>query len=408
MQKKNLLVLSSTYPRWDDDWEPAFVHELSKRLTDEFDVSVLCPREKGSKKKEVKDHVNVSRYRYAPNSLSTLVSNGGIAANLKNQPLKWLLVPLFFLFQTIAILIAIKRDKPDVIHCHWIIPQGICLYLAKTISRSKIPHLLTSHGGDLYSFRGKLLSNIKRRVINNANAMTVVSQAMKAEVNRIVGREVEISVIPMGIDTQNTFYPDPSVERSTTEILFVGRLVEKKGVKYLLETFPEVLKTHPDATLTIIGEGPERAGLEKLATTIGISSKVNFIGSVLNKNLPNFYRRAAVFVAPFITSKNGDQEGLGLVSVEALACGCRVILTDIEACKDIIKKATRKDFIIESKQQDSRDLSEKILSMLETTKIQIREDDPEISSIARMNFDWHSISTRYSHTINSLSKKTDK
>ena len=394
MQKKKLLVLSSTYPRWDDDWEPAFVHELSKRLTDEFDVSVLCPREKGSKSKEIKDQVNVCRYRYAPDSLSTLVSNGGIASNLKSQPLKWLLVPFFFLFQTTAILTAIRRDKPDVIHCHWIIPQGICLYIAKLLSRSKIPHLLTSHGGDLYTFRGKLLSNLKKRVINSANAMTVVSQAMKTEVNRIAGQEIDISVIPMGIDTKNTFYPDPNIERSKTEILFVGRLVEKKGVKYLLEAFAMVLQTHPDATLTIIGEGPERKNLENLAQTLGIKEKMQFKGAVLNKELPNHYRRAAVFVAPFVTADNGDQEGLGLVLVEAICCGCPIIVSDNAQTKDITKHLYQSPSIYFTNQKSTSQLTQKILRSF---------DHPSQNHLYELNnfFDWNQIKTSYSKILNS-------
>lgn len=393
MQKKKLLVLSSTYPRWDDDWEPAFVHELSKRLTDEFDVSVLCPREKGSKSEEIKDQINVCRYRYAPDFLSTLVSNGGIASNLKSQPLKWLLVPFFFLFQTTAILTAIMRDKPDVIHCHWIIPQGICLYIAKLLSRSKIPHLLTSHGGDLYTFRGKLLSNLKKRVINSANAMTVVSQAMKTEVNRIAGQEIDISVIPMGIDTKNTFYPDPNIERSKTEILFVGRLVEKKGVKYLLEAFAMVLQTHPDAALTIIGEGPERKNLENLAQTLGIKEKIQFKGAVLNKELPNHYRRAAVFVAPFITAKNGDQEGLGLVLVEAICCGCPIVVSEIQPTKDIMNTLKNDHSILLTAQKSPRDIN------IGLNKILTEKKAITISPSATDIFDWTEATQNYTHKI---------
>lgn len=398
MQKKKLLVLSSTYPRWHDDWEPAFVHELSKRLTDEFDVTVLCPREKGSKTQEIRDQVNVIRYQYAPNFLSTLVSNGGIAANLKNQPYKWILVPLFFLLQTLAILIAIKRDKPDVIHCHWIIPQGICLYIAKTLSRSKIPHLLTSHGGDLYSFRGKLLSNIKKRVINNANSMTVVSQTMKHEVNRIVGRKIDVSVIPMGIDTKNTFYPDRNIERSKKEILFVGRLVEKKGVKYLLEAFKLILQDHPDATLTIIGEGPERASLEKLTTMLEIKEKVKFKGSILNKDLPSHYRKAAMFVAPFITAQNGDQEGLGLVLAEAISCNCPVIVSDIEPTKDLTNILKSDNSVTLVRQQSILDLSHAIQKILSTKEVKIEHNGHRLIS---EKFDWSTITTSYLDTLKS-------
>lgn len=397
MKKKKLLVLSSTYPRWDDDWEPAFVHELSKRLTDEFDVSVLCPREKGSKSKEIKDQVFIHRYRYAPDLLSTLVSNGGIASNLKSRPLKWLLVPLFFLFQTLAILTAIKRDKPDVIHCHWIIPQGICLYIAKWISGSKIPHLLTSHGGDLYTFQGKVLSKLKRRVINNANSMTVVSQAMTHEVNRIMMREVDACVIPMGIDTENLFYPDDNIERTKSGILFVGRLVDKKGVKYLLEAFPEVLKSHSDATLTIIGDGPEKSNLEELSKSLEIHKKVNFLGSVLNKDLPNFYRKTSLFTAPFITSDNGDQEGLGLVIIEAICCGCNILVGGNNALSDITDVLVNQSRITTASPTNTQSLSESIKNSLTRDAGELKN---EIGIINK--FGWSNIKKLFSNEINEV------
>ena len=73
-----LLVLASTYPRWADDHEPGFVHELARRLTDRFRVLALVPHSPGSSTRETLDGVEVIRYRYAPGRLETLVNDGGI------------------------------------------------------------------------------------------------------------------------------------------------------------------------------------------------------------------------------------------------------------------------------------------------------------------------------------------
>ncbi|QQD19092.1 glycosyltransferase [Spongiibacter nanhainus] len=398
-QKKKLLVLSSTYPRWKDDWEPAFVHELSKRLTDEFDVTVLCPREKDSKRKEIREGVNIHRYRYAPNHLSTLVSNGGITSNIKANRLKWLLVSLFLPAQIIATWSTIRRLNPDAIHCHWIIPQGICLIIARLLLRKKPPILLTSHGGDLYTFNGKIGRRIKKYVLINADAITVVSEAMREEADQISGRELEISVIPMGVDTENLFYPDPTIDRSKSEILFVGRLVEKKGAKYLIDAFKIVLDSIPESTLTIVGDGPERQALERQAIELKIDNRVTFEGSILNKELPHFYRRATVFVAPFITASNGDQEGLGLVLAEAISCGCKVISAHTKPAHQLQKILTNPRQLLTFNQKSTQELAMKIIKNLTTSEQSYLKANHENISQA---FSYKNISSRYIEMLKPL------
>ena len=77
-RKPGLLVLASTYPRWKDDHEPGFVHELCKRLAGSFDVVALVPDAPGADPDGLLDGVDVVRYRYAPRWLQTLVNDGGI------------------------------------------------------------------------------------------------------------------------------------------------------------------------------------------------------------------------------------------------------------------------------------------------------------------------------------------
>lgn len=81
--KLRLLVLTSTYPRWPNDPEPGFVHELAKRLTGYFQVQVLAPQAFGARRQEILDGVDVVRFCYAPVWLQTLVNDGGIVTNLK-------------------------------------------------------------------------------------------------------------------------------------------------------------------------------------------------------------------------------------------------------------------------------------------------------------------------------------
>lgn len=331
-----LLVLASTYPRWTGDPEPGFVHELSKRLADDFRVIVLGPHAPDAKPREMLEGVEVVRYRYAPERWETLVNDGGIVTNLKRARWKLLLVPGFVLGQAWVAWRLMRRERVDVIHAHWLIPQGLIAALLPWLPGRRVSYVVTSHGADLYALKGRLLDGIKRFVARRAAAATVVSSAMRERLAALGVPAAHIHVLPMGVDLSERFTPDPSVPRSQHEILFVGRLVEKKGLRHLIAALPQVLEGVPDAFLTIVGFGPEEAALRQQVHTLGLQAKVHFLGAVAQTRLPALYRRAALFVAPFVQAESGDQEGLPVALMEAVACGCPVVAGDVAGIEDLL------------------------------------------------------------------------
>lgn len=332
--KPRLLVLASTYPRWSGDAEPRFVHELCRRLVDRFDVRVIAPHAKGAATCEIMDGVEVVRFRYAPTSLETLVSDGGIGGNLKRSPWKWLLVPGFLLASIIATVNAIRRFQADVVHAHWLLPQGLIAALSLWSPRAG-PFAVTSHGADLFTLRGAVPTLLKQWVVRRAAWITVVSHSMLPVVLALGAPQSRTTVRSMGVDLAGRFKADPDTPRSRSEILFVGRLVEKKGLRHLIDAMPAIARSEPEARLTIVGFGPELSRCHEQVSRLGLQDRVTFVGAVTHSSLPAYYSRAAVLVAPFVRAGDGDQEGLGLVSIEALACGCPVILGDVGAVADV-------------------------------------------------------------------------
>lgn len=330
-----LLVLASTYPRWAGDPEPGFVHELAKMLTDSFRVLALVPHAAGAQARELLDGVEVIRYRYAPEALETLVNGGGIVTNLRRDKWKAALVPAFLIAQAWSAWRLIRKEKIAVIHAHWLLPQGLLAAALQLLPAPRVPYLVTSHGADLYALRGKAMDALKRLVVHRAAAATVVSSPMRSALEVIGADVAKVVVRSMGVDLHTRFVPDSSVVRSDSEILFVGRLVEKKGLRHLVEAMPRILSAHPEAKLTIAGFGPEEDVLRGQVASLGLERKVAFIGAVPQAALPALYRRSAVFVAPFVQAASGDQEGLGLVLVEAIGCGCPVIAGDVPAVADL-------------------------------------------------------------------------
>lgn len=330
-----LLVLASTYPRYGGDPEPAFVHHLSRAMTGSFRVIVIAPHASCASGAETMDGVEVRRFRYAPTVLQTLVDSGGIVANLRRSPWKWLLVPPFLASMAWSTWRTYRREAPQVVHAHWLIPQGLVASVIACLDRAAPPFLVTAHGADVYALRSPIARMLKRLVLGRAARVAVVNNDMLGILEAIRPIGSKASVRPMGVDLEHQFAPDPSVARASDELLFVGRLVEKKGLRHLIEAMPMILVRRPGVVLRVVGFGPALTGLRQQVARLGLESRVVFEGPKVQHELPAYYRRATAFVAPFVRAANGDQEGLGLVAVEAMGCLCPVIASDVPGVRQI-------------------------------------------------------------------------
>ena len=333
---QSILVLTSTYPRWNGDTEPAFVHQLNRQLSRNYDITVLAPHYPGARRSEVMDGIRVVRFRYCLPAAERLAYDGGILTNLKKNRLKLLLVPLFLVSQLVNAWILCRRHDFALIHAHWIIPQGVMALWARRLCGRRLPVLSTSHGGDLFSLRRTPLKQLKQYVVRQADHMTVVSRAMRDHLHAMGCPDDTISVQSMGVDLQGTFLPDPAINKRR-DLVFVGRLVEKKGVVTLIEAMADLAGEFPQLSLTIVGDGPDRPALEGLATARGVRGQIVFTGAVPNDSVPGYYQSARIAVVPSVVARDGDQEGLGLVAVEALGCGCATIVSDLPALRDVVR-----------------------------------------------------------------------
>lgn len=394
-----LLVLASTYPRWTGDPEPGFVHELCRRLTSRFHVIALCPHAPGAQEREFMDGVEVIRYRYAPARWERLVNDGGIVTNLKRHRWMLALVPSFVLIQAWCAWRLIRRRRIALIHAHWLVPQGLIAALLRTSSRDGPRFVVTSHGADLYALRGKLLDAIKRFVVHRASAVSVVSSAMLTRLELIGAQVSKVRVLPMGVDLTHRFVPSTTA-RDADEILFVGRLVEKKGLGHLIAVMPGLLKRRPGVRLTIAGFGPDAETLKSQVMEAGLSGSVTFLGAVKQDALPALYRRAAVFVAPFIRAESGDQEGLPVALTEAVGCGCPAVAGNVDGIEDIFG-AYLADFTVDSRDHEA--LASCILAVLsDPVRAQARVLEIRARLIDRL--EWDNVAERYAGLLSTAAR----
>jgi len=199
------------------------------------------------------------------------------------------------------------------------------------------------------------------------------------------------------VDLEEKFTPG-NTNAARDGLVFVGRLVEKKGVAHLIEAVAMLAERYPALKLNIVGDGPLRGSLESLAAKLGVEEKVHFVGSVLNEDVPDFLRAAKISVMPSVVASSGDQEGLGLVAVEALGCGCAVVAFDLPAVRDTIIDGKTG---LMAEPESSTDLADKIAMLLENEAL-CEDLATEGRRFALGKFTWTAVGLSYTNIIAGL------
>jgi glycosyltransferase involved in cell wall biosynthesis len=220
---------------------------------------------------------------------------------------------------------------------------------------------------------------------------------MREEVKRLGADHESVHVVPMGTDLKNRFVP-PKTRQNTGHLLFVGRLVEKKGLRYLIDALPLILKRHPQVCLRIAGDGPEKGNLQTQCAKLRVSDRVRFLGAIKNEFLPALYQTSDVVVFPSVIADDGDREGFGIVLVEALGCECATVVTDLPAMRDIIIDG-KTGLVVP--QKSIRQLAEKVIGLLDDPEIG-RKVGKEGRKYVTKRYDWEIIARRYSELIESM------
>lgn len=388
MEKKKLLVTASTFPRWKEDTEPRFVLDLCIGLSQYYDVTVLAPMCPNAKKEEILEGVHVIRYHYFPiHKWETLCYPGAIVPRIKQKKIRALLVPFLFLglyFKLFRIL-----GNYDIVHAHWIIPQGIVQAFFKK------NYLITSHGGDITSMNKGLIKVLKQKCLNNAGHITVVSDSLKEIIMSVYNIDQnKIDVISMGCNVSNfgkVYRKENFFQQGEKPvILFVGRLARVKGVEYLIDAMDGL-----DAKLVIVGNGDQYDYLVNKAKAV--KSDIVFMGSKTHEELSEIFASADIFVAPSVTLEDGSKEGFGLVVLEAMASGLPVVVSNSGGLSEIIKNGEN-GFVVNEKNVEELNV---ILSKLINSP-ELREEYSLKSMASVGEWDYKNIAKSYSQIIESI------
>ncbi|MEA5462450.1 glycosyltransferase [Leptothoe sp. PORK10 BA2] len=224
----------------------------------------------------------------------------------------------------------LQQQQPTLVHAHFGSDGGMVQPLCQ---RLNIPLVVTFHGYDATwdtpawgTVRGKgdffraLLLRKRDLALGKADRLVAVSQFIRSQLLLRGAAADKILVHYIGIDRQR-FHP--RVGQREPMVLFVGRLVEKKGGEYLVRAMAAVQRQRPEVTLVIIGAGNLRSHLQTLADQLPV--RVQFLGQQPPDQVYHWMNRAQVFCVPSIIARSGDAEGFGMVFAEAQAMGLPVV-----------------------------------------------------------------------------------
>lgn len=194
--------------------------------------------------------------------------------------------------------------------------------------------MVSVHGADIFGLNSQIMRKVKRFVLKYSDEVCVNSFATMEACRDVYDRQYQLA--PMGVDTAK-FRPSDKSTRLISKyqlgdftILFVGRLADVKGVKYLIEAASKLNSQGLDFKVLIAGDGKQKQALQQQVEASSLEDKVIFTGWISQDELSEYYSVSDVFVGPSLS------EAQGIVFLEALATGTPVIASDVGGIPTLI------------------------------------------------------------------------
>lgn len=330
-----LLLVTHGFPRHPADQAYGFLLALARgQQALGHEVHVVAPHAAGSGEHEAIDGVPVSRYRYGRDAAETLAYVGDMHEQvLRSWSARWRLLRMLAA-QRLAVRRVVRALHPDVVHVHWWFPGALAVW---PLGRRGRPVVLTSHGTDLFLLdRFPAARRIAAPVFRAADQVTVISSPLRERVAALGVDPARVTVVPMPFD-QAVFRDHDTGPRDPGLLLFVGRFIERKGAEYALRALAALRGEGRPLALKLAGWGAQRSELERLARDLGVADAAEFLGAVPAGEVARLYAKAAVLLMPAVTDWKGEQEGFGMVLVEAMRSGLPVVASRSGGIPDVVR-----------------------------------------------------------------------
>jgi len=353
MNKKNILIISLGYlPTVGGSYR--VLHELITRQSD-INFTVLTCKHRQQKSFDLNQNYKIIRSSF----LSIISDDAPIVRNFTSFNLIklpyfkaakklfiYFLLPMLSLLRIGYELICGKYDC--IVFAQSVLPFAWYISFIKLFSKKKI--ITFVYGEDIVCYRKSTFYSawfrkIYLRGLSNTDIIVANSSVTKLEILSDNISENKITIVYPAIDYEFFKSLDKEISRESFSIdkncfvlLSVGRIIRRKGFDSVLKQIPELLKEIPNLLYIIRGEGYDKQYLEEIISKSNIEKYVRFINDLPYEELPSLYSAADIFILPNrLDERDNEQEGFGIVFLEANACGIPVIGGNSGGVVDIIK-----------------------------------------------------------------------
>ncbi len=361
-----VLVATGSFPLRRDDASPRLGLDLCEALARHVEVTVLAPGAPDAAPLDTWGALDVRRFAYfLPRRRECLAYGAGMPENLERSAWARVQLPFLLACQARAVRRVADEVGADVVHSHRILPSGLAAAWARG-RRRRFAHVTTLHGSDSHLLpRLPAARAIARWICARSDGIVAVSNNVRENLDRVLGRPSGATLLPVGVDTAHFRSPAAKPVSSTFPagfLLFVGRLVAIKGVDVLLAALSRVRERHPELGLVVLGDGPLAPALREEARRRGLADWVRFAGAADRDQVAAHLRACRAVVVPSVVDERGRAEGTPSIALEALAAGARLVVSDAGGLPDLVF-AGRNGWLAVA--GDPEDLAAKIVAALD-------------------------------------------
>ncbi len=239
----------------------------------------------------------------------------------------------------------LNKKKYDIIHIHDpYVPFVGWEIMKKTQSKKVATFHSAWEKNSILNFFNPFITLFQDTFSTSFFGAIFVSKFSKKSWQELCGKGVKQEIIHNGVDKM--FYPLKKQATSDLELLFLGRLVDKKGPKYLLKAFNKIIKKFPKLKLIFVGKGEIKKSLEKYVRDRKLEGSVAFEGEIIGQNRVKYYQQADIFCAPY------RDEAFGLTILEAMATGTPIVGFKNSAFQEILKDYPYPELLVKSRDID--------------------------------------------------------
>lgn len=249
----------------------------------------------------------------------------------------------------------------DVVHCHFG-PNGQRALFLKQLGALQGRLITSFHGHDVSAYIKKQGVDVYQKLFAQGDMFLPISERMRADLVRMGCCEQRTQVHRMGIDVRAFTLVPRTLDGGPVRLLSVARLVEKKGIEYAIRAVAQSAKRGVRLEYTIVGDGQLREPLARLIDELQASETIKLIGWRHQEEVAQLMRQAHLLLAPSVTAANGDQEGIPVVLMEALASGMPVLTTNHSGIPELVSE-NESGFLVP--ERDVEALAERLCYLIE-------------------------------------------